>query len=51
TYTFVAKMGHTKRRAVPVRKGAQHILPSIDLIKKQINTQNVSSTSSILNTS
>ncbi|CAG8740408.1 7602_t:CDS:2 [Cetraspora pellucida] len=44
------KFGRTKRRAVPVCKGAQYILPSIDLIKKQMNTQNVSSTSSILST-
>ncbi|CAG8710134.1 4297_t:CDS:2, partial [Cetraspora pellucida] len=51
TYTFVAKIDCTKRRAVSVRKDAQHILPSIDLIKKQMNTPNVSSTSSILSTS
>ncbi|CAG8509637.1 13681_t:CDS:2 [Cetraspora pellucida] len=36
------EFGCTKRKAVPVHKGAQHILPSIDLIEKQTNTQNVS---------
>ncbi|CAG8555225.1 4902_t:CDS:2, partial [Cetraspora pellucida] len=42
TYTFVAKISRTKRRAVLVHKSSQYILLSIDLIEKQMNTPNIS---------
>ncbi|CAG8816252.1 20272_t:CDS:2, partial [Cetraspora pellucida] len=44
-------MGRTRKKAVPIRRGAQHTLPSIELAEKQTNTPSISSSSSVLSTS
>ncbi|CAG8729811.1 16321_t:CDS:2, partial [Cetraspora pellucida] len=44
-------MGCTRKKAVPICKGAQHTLPFIKLAEKQTNTSSISSSSSILSTS
>ncbi|CAG8722707.1 5236_t:CDS:2, partial [Cetraspora pellucida] len=44
-------MGCIRKKAVPICRGAQHTLPSIELAEKQTNTPSISSSSSILSTS